>query len=461
MKTIIGFEIHEQLNTKTKLYCDSPTNYREIELNTNVCEVCTGMPGAKPYPVNQDAIDAAVEIALMLNCEIIDGPVYIQRKHYDYPDLPSGYQRTSLPIGKNGRLNGVGIWEVHLEEDPGKYDPLSGRVDYNRSGIPLVEIVTAPDIRSPEEGRSFLRELTKVLQYTSKVRPEGGTMRMDTNISLEGGARVEIKNINSVKGAYRALKFEITRQKNLRKRGVKVKQETRAFLEAQMITRRMRTKETAEDYRYIPDPDIPPLLITEDKIREIKAAMPEAPHLKLRRFMEQYGISRDDAWAITSEIEMADDVEFEVKQIGDPKKVVDFNRHIIKKAIEYKKLPYRESGLNSINVTDILNLIDAGQLTAANAELAIRDIIEKTRDGFQITRVKIENIEALGLLKIKEDDVVMEAVKEAIAENPKAVEDYKGGKAEALNFIIGQVMRKTKGGASPDTVRQMLTKELE
>jgi aspartyl-tRNA(Asn)/glutamyl-tRNA(Gln) amidotransferase subunit B len=457
MKTIIGFEIHEQLATKTKLYCDSPTNYREVEPNTNVCEVCTGMPGAKPYPMNQDAIDAALEIALMLNCEIVKEPVYIQRKHYDYPDLPSGYQRTSLPIGVNGRLNGVGIWEVHLEEDPGKYDPLSGRVDYNRSGVPLVEIVTAPDIRSPEEARGFLRELTKVLQYTGKVRPEGGTMRMDTNISLEGGARVEIKNINSVKGAYRALKFEITRQKNLRKRGVNVKQETRAFLEAQMITRRMRTKETAEDYRYIPDPDIPPLLITEEKIREIKARMPEAPHLKLRRFMEQYGISRDDAWAITSEIEMADAFEEANKLYKDgrePQKVASYFRHQIKKVLTYNDLTFKESGLTGSNIAEVLDLTDSGEITASGAELTIRGIIEEGKPVLQI-------VEDRGLSKIKEDDVVKKAVKEAVAENPKAVEDYNGGKPEALNFILGQIMRKTKGRADPKTVRELLMKELE
>lgn len=464
MKTIIGFEIHEQLATKTKLYCGTSTNYRDVEPNTNVCEVCTGMPGAKPYPVNQDAIDAAVEIALMLNCEMTEGPVYIQRKHYDYPDLPSGYQRTSLPIGKNGRLNGVGIWEVHLEEDPGKYDPISGRVDYNRSGVPLVEIVTAPDIRSPEEARVFLRELTKVLQYTGKVRPEGGTMRMDTNISLEGGARVEIKNINSVKGAYRALKFEITRQKNLRKRGVNVKQETRAFLEAQMITRRMRTKETAEDYRYIPDPDIPPLLITEDKIKKIRSMMPEAPHLKLRRFMEQYGISRDDAWAITSEIEMADAFEKATKRYKEgkePKKVADFFRHQIRKHLAYNNLPFRESGLDAFIITKVLFSQDTGLLTAAGADLAIGGIIDKTKKGFQVTDFGKEIVEALGLSQIKEDDVVRKAVKEAVAENPKAVDDYKGGKPEALNFIQGQVMRKTKGRADPKTVRELLLKELE
>ncbi|MEE9564802.1 MAG: Asp-tRNA(Asn)/Glu-tRNA(Gln) amidotransferase subunit GatB, partial [Candidatus Hydrothermarchaeaceae archaeon] len=309
MKTVIGFEIHEQINTPTKLYCDCPTNYRDVPPNTNICEVCTGMPGSKPFPVNQNAIDTVIEIAMMLNCEIIKDPVYVQRKHYDYPDLPSGYQRTSLPLGKNGNLLGVGIWEVHLEEDPGKYDPVSGKVDYNRSGVPLVEIVTAPEIYSPKEGRNFMRELVKVLRYTGKVRTEGGTMRMDTNISLEGGGRVEIKNINSVKGAYKALNFEITRQKNLMRRGRTVKRETRAFLEAQMITKTMRAKEEADDYRYIPDPDIPPLLVFDEKMSAIRGIMQEAPHLKEERFIRDYAVKADDAKIIASELELANAFE--------------------------------------------------------------------------------------------------------------------------------------------------------
>lgn len=454
MKVIIGFEIHEQLATKTKLYCDSPTNYREVEPNTNVCEVCTGMPGAKPYPMNQDAIDAAIEIALMLNCRIVKDPIYIQRKHYDYPDLPSGYQRTSLPIGVKGELNGVGIWEVHLEEDPGKYDPLSGKVDYNRSGVPLVEIVTAPDMHSPEDARSFLRELTKVLLYTGKVRPEGGTMRMDTNISLEGGARVEIKNINSVKGAYRALKFEIARQKNLRKRGILVKRETRAFLEAQMITRSMRTKETAEDYRYIPDPDIPPLLITEEKIEQIKSWMPEAPHLKLNRFMRQYGLSRDDAWAITSEMEMADAFEEAAKVYRKPAQAASFFRHIIKKVLSYNDLSFKDSCLSGRAIAELLRIRDSGEITDAGAEQVVRALVKQPGD---VRRIIEEN----RLIRIDKDHVLEKTVKEVLAENPGAVEDYKSGKAEALNFIIGRVMAKTRGRADPKVVRRLLMKELE
>ncbi|MFQ5815889.1 MAG: Asp-tRNA(Asn)/Glu-tRNA(Gln) amidotransferase subunit GatB [Candidatus Hydrothermarchaeaceae archaeon] len=449
----IGFEIHEQINTATKLYCDSPTNYREEPPNTNVCEVCTGMPGAKPMPVNQEAIDAAVEIALMLDCDVIYDPVYIQRKHYDYPDLPSGYQRTSLPIAKDGVINDIGIWEVHLEEDPGKYDPLTGKVDYNRSGVPLVEIVTAPDITSPEMARGFLRELTKVLEYTGKVRPEGGTMRMDCNISLEGGARVEIKNINSVRGAYKALKFEVTRQRNLMRRGVKVKRETRAYLEAQMITRKMRVKEEAEDYRYIPDPDIPPLVVTQDAVSTISAQMPEAPHMKMRRFMEQYGISRDDAWAITSEIEMADAFEEVCKDL-DPKIAGQFFRHDVMEVLHYNDLTYAQSHLTAHEVIEILKLREAGEITATGAELTLRGIVEEGKRAAHI-------IEEKELKRITKEEVIERAVKEAISESRQAVDDYLGGKGEALDFIMGKVMEKTHGKADPRTILDMLRKSLE
>ncbi len=456
MRTDIGFEIHEQLNTATKLYCDCPTDYRNAKPNTNICEVCVGIPGAKPFPVNQVAIDSVIEIALMLNCEIVREPIYIQRKHYDYPDLPSGYQRTSLPIGKNGNLLGVGIWEVHLEEDPGKYDPTSGKVDYNRSGVPLVEIVTAPDLHTPEEARNFLKELTKVLSYTGKVRSEGGTMRMDTNISIEGGARVEIKNINSIKGAYRALKFEITRQKNLMKKGRAVKRETRAFLEAQMITKTMRVKEEAEDYRYIPDPDLPPLLISQEKIAKIREIMPEAPHLKLERFMKQYEIGRDDAWAITSEIEMADSFEEVCKSMPeiDPKYIASFFRHLIKKKLNYDNISFRESGLTSEDIKTIISKLNSKEITSSGAELAIRGVIEEKKPASVIINEK-------GLTRIEEEDVVVKAIEEAIKENPQAVSDYLGGKTEALNYIVGQVMKKTRGRADPAEVLKALKARLK
>jgi aspartyl-tRNA(Asn)/glutamyl-tRNA(Gln) amidotransferase subunit B len=223
MNIKIGFEVHQQIATRRKMYCNCPTNYQDVPPNTNVCPICTGMPGAKPLPPNQRAVEAAVEIALMLGCRVYTNQtIYIQRKHYDYPDLPSGYQRTSLPLAGGGSLLGVRIREIHLEEDPGQYDPLGGNVDYNRSGIPLVEIVTEPDMKSPEEARNFLRALVRVLEYTGKVRPEaGGAMRADVNISLEGGGRVEVKNVNSIKGAYRALRYEVIRQREKLKRGLR------------------------------------------------------------------------------------------------------------------------------------------------------------------------------------------------------------------------------------------------
>ncbi len=453
MKTVIGFEIHEQINTPTKLYCDCPTNYRDVPPNTNICEVCTGMPGSKPFPVNQDAIDAAIEIAMMLNCEIIKDPVYVQRKHYDYPDLPSGYQRTSLPLGKNGNLLGVGIWEVHLEEDPGKYDPVSGKVDYNRSGVPLVEIVTAPEIYSPKDGRNFMRELVKVLRYTGKVRTEGGTMRMDTNISLEGGGRVEIKNINSVKGAYKALNFEITRQKNLMRRGRTVKRETRAFLEAQMITKTMRAKEEADDYRYIPDPDIPPLLVFDEKMNAIRGIMQEAPHLKEERFIRDYAVKADDAKIIASELELANAFEKIAKEV-DPKYAASWIRDELKRVLIYNKKTFAESGIKTAHIVTLLKMVQSGEITAKTGQKVIEIMGERPSYPGKI-------VEELGLVKITKNDVLENAVDEAIKENQKAADDYLGGKEEALNFVVGQVMRKTKGRADPATVLKMLKDRLE
>ncbi len=464
MKTIIGFEIHEQLATRTKLFCNSPTDYRDKPPNTNVCEVCTGMPGSKPFPLNQDAIDAAVEIALMLGCEIVQGPIYVQRKHYDYPDLPSGYQRTSLPIGKNGSLGGVGIWEVHLEEDPGKYEPQNGKVDYNRSGVPLVEIVTAPDITNPEDGRRFLRELVKILQYTGKVRVEGGTMRTDTNISLEGGARVEIKNINSVKGAYKALIFEITRQKNLMRTGRKVKRETRAFVEAQMITKAMRTKEEADDYRYIPDPDIPPLVISEERIRKIKGRMPETPQMKEKRFIEQYGIRQKDAFVLTSEIELANAFE-EVARKVDPQHAAKWMVRDVKRVLEYHRLNFKESPYTPDKLVQLFTAVSDREF--AGLQPLVTEVTTTT--GQKILEAMFDFpdknpqdlIEELGLGKIKEDHVVEDAVREALEENQKAVQDYLSGTEAALNYVVGQVMKKTRGRADPGTVLKMLKEKIK
>jgi aspartyl-tRNA(Asn)/glutamyl-tRNA(Gln) amidotransferase subunit B len=412
------------------------------------------MPGSKPLPPNEKAIDAAIEVALMLGCKVItDRTIYIQRKHYDYPDLPSGYQRTSLPIAKEGKLGYVRIREVHLEEDPGQYNPAAGAVDYNRSGVPLVEIVTEPDIKSPEEARKFLRLLTRVLEYTGKVRPEaGGAMRADVNISLEGGGRVEVKNINSVHGAYKALKFEIIRQREKLKRGAVVERETRAYLESQMITVPMRGKELEEDYRYIPDPDIFPLIIDETRVRRIRAEMPEAPHLREERLIKQYKIPKAAAEVIVSERELADLYEAVAKET-DWGLAATWFRTVLKKVLNYMGLRAAEVKFTPRQLAGILNLVRDQRITPEQGELVLRELVRSPADPEEL-------LARLNLIPIKREEL-LNAVSKVIEQNQKAVEDYLAGRGEALDFLVGKVMKLTRGRADPREIRVLLQKKLE
>lgn len=454
MNIRIGFEVHQQIATRRKMYCNCPTNYQEVPPNTNICPICTGMPGAKPLPPNEKAVAAAVEIALMLGCEIITGQtIYIQRKHYDYPDLPSGYQRTSLPIARGGILQGVRIREIHLEEDPGQYDPTTGTVNYNRSGIPLVEIVTEPDMRSPEEARKFLRALVRVLEYTGKVRPEaGGAMRADVNISLEGGGRVEVKNINSVKGAYRALKFEIIRQGERLKKGLTVERETRAFLESQMITVPMRTKETEEDYRYIPDPDIFPLILESDWVKKIREKMVEPPLLRQRRLVEQYKISASEAEVIVSERELADLYETVASEV-DPKLAANWFKTRLKKVLNYMKLRAADVKFTPAQLAALLRMVGEKHVTPEQGEMILRELAKNPADPEKI-------MQELGLGPIKTTELLA-AIDRVITENPKAVEDYLRGKEEAINFLTGKVLSLTQGRADPREITKMLLTKIK
>ena len=454
MKVKIGFEVHQQISTERKLYCDCPTNYQDVPPNTNVCPICTGMPGAKPLPPNERAVNAAIEIALMLGCKVVTGrSIYIQRKHYDYPDLPSGYQRTSLPIAQDGELQGIRIREVHLEEDPGQYDPTAATVDYNRSGIPLVEIVTEPDLTSPEEARKFLRSLTRVLEYTGKVRSEaGGAMRADVNISLEGGGRVEVKNINSIKGAYRALKYEMVRQEGRIRRGGVVSRETRAYLESQMVTVPMRTKEMEEDYRYIPDPDIFPLILDETRIKSIQDRMVEGPHLRKQRLIRQYGIPETSAEVIVSERELADLYEKTAEQV-DPKLTATWFRTRLKKVLNYMNLRAADLKFTPQHLIGLLKMVELKQLTPEQAELVLREMVREPLDPKKL-------VLRLGFTPMKRSDL-QSAIQTVIKENPKAVADYREGKSGALNFLAGQVMKLTKGRADPREVKNLILREIE
>ncbi len=442
-----GLEIHVQLETDSKLFCDCRTNYQDTPANNNVCHVCLNQPGAKPYPTNEKALEGALKIALMLDCKIAKEVTYFMRKHYNYPDLSSGYQRTSIPIGYEGDLNGVRIREVHMEEDPGQYKPDTGTVDFNRSGIPLIEIVTEPDMKSPEEARKFLRELIRVLEYSGNARGEG-TMRADVNISLEGGKRVEIKNVNSIKGAYKALKFEMVRQKNLLKRGVEVTQETRAFLEAQMITVSMRLKEEAEDYRYIPDPDLPPMKSDNRQVQGIKEKMPEPPHIKTKRFMEEYHLAEEHAKVLTSELELADTYEEVVKEI-EAEFAALWMRDELKRVIYYNKMTFIESEITTSQIIELLQMLQDKEITTKAGQRIIEQLPQSSKSPRSIA-------EEMGLVGIVNEDEVLNAAKKAIEENPTAVEDYHQGKKAAMNFLVGQVMKLTRGKAEPGNTVEIL-----
>jgi aspartyl-tRNA(Asn)/glutamyl-tRNA(Gln) amidotransferase subunit B len=447
-----GLEIHVQLETESKLFCDCPTNYQDAPANTNICPVCLNQPGAKPHPTNEKALENALMIALMLNCEIDQGVTYFMRKHYDYPDLPSGYQRTSVPIGIKGELNGIRIREIHVEEDPGQYKPDRGTVNFNRSGIPLVEIVTEPDIKSPEEARNFLKELIRVLQYSGGARGEG-TMRADVNISINGGNRVEMKNVNSIKGAYRALIFERNRQKRNLERGVETKQETRAYVESQMITTAMRLKEDADDYRFITDPDLPPMQISDETIQKVLDTMPEAPHNKVQRFIDDYNIDEETAKVLTSELDLAIAYEEVVKEI-DPIFAAKWMRDELKRVLTYNKTDFADSEISVEDLIELFEMIQSKEITVKAGQRIIEQMPNNEKSPKAIA-------EEMGLLGVVKDDEVLAAVKRAIEENPKAVDDYLAGQKASINFLVGQVMRLTRGKADPGETVKLLKENIE
>jgi len=357
-----------------------------------------------------------------------------------------------VPIGYEGELNGIRIREIHMEEDPGQFKPDRGIVDFNRSGIPLIEIVTEPDIRSPEEVKTFLKELIRVLQYSKGARGEG-TMRADVNVSIEGGNRVEVKNINSIKGAYKALKFELIRQKNLKKRGVEIKQETRAFLESQMITVAMRLKEDADDYKLIPDPNLPPMKITEENIAIIEETMPEAPHNKVKRYMKNYDIDEESAKVLTSELDLAVAYEEVAKKI-DPKFAAMWMKDELKRVLTYNKISFKDSNIVVDDLIELFTMVQNKEITTKAAQR----VIENMPDSKETPKEIATN---LGLIGIVKDNEILDAVKKAIEENPKAVKDYNEGQKASLNFLVGQVMKLTRGKADPGETVKLIKDELD
>ncbi|MEM4133742.1 MAG: Asp-tRNA(Asn)/Glu-tRNA(Gln) amidotransferase subunit GatB [Candidatus Micrarchaeia archaeon] len=456
---VIGLEIHIQLKTKSKLFCRCPTDYRDKPENTNICPICTGQPGTKPLGLNSHALDQLLKIGIALNCKFVDSSV-IQRKHYFYPDLPTGFQRTSKPIGVDGKLGKVRIREIHIEEDPGRYELREGTVDYNRANVPLIEIVTEPDMKSPADARDFLDELDAILNYLDAGRDEPGSIRVDANISLNGGTRVEIKNINSFKGVYDALNYEIIRQQNILRHGGTIVRETRHFDESTGTTTSLRKKETEDDYRYMPDPDVPPVIISEERISEIKKEMPELPRAKAARFETQYKIKSDDAWILSMDMHLArlfEEMVFKVESKGtiiEAQKIASWIRGPLKKQLNYRNLSYSDSGLNSEWLSDLFIMFYKGDLTDRGTEQVLIKMIETKENPSKIAS-------DLNLLKISDISELEKIIDKIILSQEKAVQDYLSGNEKTLNFLIGQVIKETKGRADSKVVKELILQRLK
>lgn len=438
------------------MFCSCPTDkYLEAPPNSLVCPVCSGQPGSKPRGINEEALRNALRIAVALNCKIRAGePVYFQRKNYFYPDLPSGYQRTSTPVGVGGELAGVRIRDVHIEEDPGRYDLRSGRVDYNRSGIPLIEVVTEPDIKSPEQARQYLEELQGVLNYLNAAREEPGSERVDANLSYEGHSRIEVKNINSFKGVFTALTYEAARQKTLVEKGIEFVQETRHFDEAQGTTLGLRKKETVSDYRYFPDPDVPPLVISGKMVEEMRKGIPELPAAKRKRLVKQYGLAEQDAFAISLEPEFVDAFEHVAKEV-EARKAAFFMLGVLRKQLNYRGLRLKNSEILPRHVVELVKMVSAGEVTDKVAEQMLVVFLDKGIPA-DIRR----HAQEAGLLGVKAGKELEDAVEKAVKENEKAVKDYLGGNEKALHFLAGRIMALTKGRAAPEEVHRLLKKKL-
>ena len=473
-EVIVGLEVHCQLDTKSKLFCGCSTDYRDDGPNTHVCPVCLGLPGAMPV-LNRRAIEYAMRVAKALNCAVLHESEF-SRKNYFYPDLDKAYQITQYdkPLAEGGYLEIEGdeggerkirLTRIHVEEDPGRLVHMGNAergkyslVDYNRAGIPLIEIVSEPDMRSPKEARKFLNKLRATLEYLSVFDSEKeGSLRVDANISIRGSERVEVKNITSYKGVEKALTFEIARQKNLIRRGQKVSRETRHFLEAQGSTQAARSKEQEHDYRYFPEPDLLPLYVS-DWVDEI--VLPELPDARRERFIAQYGCSLNHARTLTGDYRLAN--FYEAVVAADVKGLSALAATWTADTL-IGELNYRDMTIELVEPADfagLLALLKDGRITDRNGVDVLRVMLDE--------RLKKEPAESadtivkrlnLGLTK-GDTGAISSAIADAIRENPKAIEDYRAGKAGALNFLVGQVMKKTRGKADPGELNRMLVEAL-
>ena len=475
-ETVIGLEVHAQLQTQSKMYCGCSARYADAPPNTLVCVVCGGFPGALPV-LNEAAIQAAILTGLALNCEI---PTYckLDRKNYFYPDLPKGYQisQYDLPLAiggylefeSGGTLRRAGITRVHVEEDTGRLVHRIGAdgveislVDLNRSGVPLMEIVGEPDLRSAAEARDYLIALRQILRYigVSTGNMEEGAFRCDANISVRRfgdllGAKVEVKNMNSFRAVERALRFEEVRQRELLRTGAAIEQETRGWIEDRGATVSQRTKEQAHDYRYFPEPDLPPLAVAAETVSVLRSRLPEMPSARRDRFVREYGLKDAEATQLTVEREIADYYEVVAASDGDerPRAAANWIINDLTGLQRGRDLPAERVPLTAHQLRDLLDALDRGTLTGR----AAKELLPHLQEGESVLEAAAKH----NLLVLDEEDAIRGAVKNAMAANPAAVSDFRGGKTAAIGRLIGETMRRTGGRANPDQVRRVLEREL-
>jgi len=461
---VIGMECHLELSTDTKLFCGCPTHTKngEDKPNARVCETCLGMPGSKPV-LNKKAIEYAIKLGLALDCKISPLLVF-SRKSYFYPDMSKNYQITQyeIPLCRGGKVRlsdgkEIGIIRVHLEEDPASLIHPAGMekssfvlVDYNRSGNPLVEIVTEPELTSPGEAREFMKQLITVVNYLGIFDVNRCIVKADANISIKGSGytKVEIKNITGFKEIERALTYEVERQKKEVAEGKKITQQTRAWDPDMGITRLTRTKETEEDYGYIIDPDLVKIEITGEKIDDIKKAMPELAHEKIKRYVSQYKIEKEDAKIIAAEKLLAEMFEKVAKEI-DPVLAARWLRRELLRVLNYNKKEMHELVMDERHMIDLLKQVESKKITEQTAQKILEKLVVKP---FDVNK----HVEKEKLVAVSDKGELEKFCRKAIEENPQAVEDYKKGEEKALHFIIGKVMQMTKGKATPKEVNEIL-----
>jgi len=480
---VIGLEVHSQLLTKSKMFCGCSAAYADAAPNTHVCPICLGMPGVLPV-INRKALEYAVMTALAVNCTI-PGYSKFDRKNYPYPDLMKGYQisQYDAPLGVSGRLDieiegqrkRIGITRVHLEEDTAKllhrsapWGETYSLVDVNRAGVPLMEIVGDPDIRSPEEARQYLIKLRTILQFlgVSTGNMEEGSFRCDANISIrphgstKSSVKVEVKNMNSFRAVYRAMKYEEVRQRQVVEQGGRLVQETRGWVEDKGVTVSQRSKEYAHDYRYFPEPDLPPMTFSRQMVEELRSRLPELPEARRDRFMAQYGLSRYDAGLLVSSKAMADFFEDclklgEERNLGKKAKTVcnwllgDFMR-----LLNATDSEPGEAKIRPQHLVEMLYFMERGELSGAAAKTVFEEMFNTGKRAAEIIAEK-------GLTQISDAKDLENIVAAVIAENAQAVADYQKGKEQALTFLAGQVMRQTKGRANAAKVQSLLKEKLK